>query len=76
MGFLHDLVIDAATGTSSLGFGENVSSADIRRELFEGDDVRTTGDDSPRTARKKMIEYYSKLDAEKKENDETKENDE
>jgi len=67
---------DTNTIERSLGFGENVSSADIRRELFEGDDVRTTGDDSPRTARKKMIEYYSKLDAEKKENDETKENDE
>ena len=43
----------------SLGSNENLSSADIRKELFEGENVRTKESDSPKTARRKMIEKYS-----------------
>ena len=55
----------------SLGTGEEVTEDDVKKALFETDDVRTTrtnGSDSPKTARKKMVEYYENL---KKEEDGT-----
>ena len=51
----------------SLGEEEDVSQDEVNNKLFKGENVRTTGSDSPRTARKKMMEYYSELN--KKEND-------
>ena len=55
----------------SLGTGEEVTEDDVKKALFETDDVRTTRtnvSDSPKTARKKMVEYYENL---KKEEDGT-----
>jgi hypothetical protein len=51
----------------SLGEEEEISQDEVNNKLFKGENVRTTGSDSPRTARKKMMEYYSELN--KKEND-------
>jgi len=53
---------DVNTIERSLGSDKNVSSADIRKELFEGENIRTKDSDSPRTARKKMIEKYANED--------------
>ena len=50
----------------SLELGEEVKQSTVEDTLFKGDNVRTTGSDSPKTARKKMQEYYSNLS--KKEN--------
>ena len=60
----------------SLGLGKEVSQEEINTKLFTGDNIRTTGSDSPRTARKKMVEYYEKLDKEENGTNEmgTKEN--
>jgi len=63
---------DTNTIERSLGSDENVSSADIRKELFEGDNIRTNASDSPKTARKKMIEKYSNLENNEKLNKESK----
>jgi hypothetical protein len=50
----------------SLGLDSEVSQEEVNTKLFSGDNIRTTGSDSPRTARKKMVEYYEKLDKEEK----------
>ena len=47
--------------------GENVSLEDVEKKLFQNDNVRTgktKKSDSPRTARKKMVDYYTDLDIE------------
>ncbi len=49
---------------NSLGLGDEVTTEDVKNQLFKGENVRTTKSDSPRTARKKMVEYYTKLDEE------------
>ena len=50
--------------------GKNNTMDDVEKKLFESDNIntsRTKKGDSPRTARKKMVEYYTNLD--KEEND-------
>jgi len=60
----------------SLGLDKEVSQEEINTKLFSGDNIRTTGSDSPRTARNKMVEYYEKLDKEENgtDGDSTKDN--
>ena len=41
--------------------GEEITQEQVEDQLFKGDNVRTTGSDSPKTARKKMREYYLNL---------------
>lgn len=51
----------------SLGNIKEASMEEVENALFKADDLRTGKGgkaDSPRTARKKMVEYYSKLDKE------------
>jgi hypothetical protein len=57
----------------SLGLGEEVSQEDVNKQLFGGENIRTTGSDSPRTARKKMMDYYGELDKKENGKDNTKE---
>ena len=52
------------TVEKSLGTNEEISTDDINKQLFEGDNIRNKNDDSPRTARKKMMDYYTNLDKE------------
>ena len=47
--------------------GENTTMENVEKKLFESDNVSTARNkaaDSPRTARRKMVEYYTKLDKE------------
>ena len=53
----------------SLELGEEVTQSTVEDTLFKGDNVRTTGSDSPRTARKKMQEYYNNLSKEENNNE-------
>jgi len=49
---------------------ENTTMENVEKKLFESDNIntaRTKAGDSPRTARRKMVKYYTKLD--KEEND-------
>ena len=51
----------------SLELGEDVDQSTVEDQLFKGDNVRTKGSDSPRTAQKKMREYYENLSKEENE---------
>mgnify|MGYP001312001837 CR=1 FL=1 len=48
----------------SLEIGEEVDQSTVENQLFKGENVRTKGSDSPRTASKKMREYYENLNKE------------
>ena len=48
----------------SLEIGEEVDQSTVENQLFKGENVRTKGSDSPRTATKKMREYYENLNKE------------
>ena len=48
----------------SLELGEEVTQSTVEDTLFKGDNVRTKGSDSPRTAQRKMREYYENLNKE------------
>jgi len=64
------------TVEKSLGTNEEISTDDINKQLFEGENIRNKNDDSPRTARKKMIEYYTNLDKEENNGENVKKLDE
>jgi len=53
----------------SLELGEEVNQSVVEDTLFKGDNIRTKNSDSPRTARKKMQEYYNNLSKEENTND-------
>tara|TARA_Y100000591_G_scaffold279514_1_gene258077 strand:+ start:2995 stop:3939 length:945 start_codon:yes stop_codon:yes gene_type:complete len=52
----------------SLGLGEEVTQEEVENQLFKGENVRTSTSDSPKTARKKMVEYYENLKMEENNN--------
>ena len=64
------------TVEKSLGTNEEISTDDINKQLFEGDNIRNKNDDSPRTARKKMMDYYTNLDKEENNGENVKKLDE
>jgi hypothetical protein len=48
----------------SLELGEEITQQVVEDALFKGDNIRTKNSDSPRSARKKMKEYYNNLNNE------------
>ena len=65
---------DINTIEKSLELGEEITQQVVEDALFKGDNIRTKKSDSPRSARKKMKEYYSNLSKEEN-NDNTNDTD-
>ena len=65
---------DINTIEKSLELGEEITQQVVEDALFKGDNIRTKNSDSPRSARKKMKEYYSNLSKEEN-NDNTNDTD-
>jgi hypothetical protein len=58
----------------SLEIGEEVDQSTVEDQLFKGENVRTKGSDSPRTAQNKMREYYENLNKEENGEEDGKKN--